>query len=80
MTGPKVNLCERVTSPIARHHIRKLYRHARRSGSTPFDARVLAARAALAVACEGDETFGQGLRVTAIARRVAVQTIMRGAA
>lgn len=77
--GPTVSLHSRVTSPVARGHLRKLYRHARRSGSTRFDARVLAARALLAVQCEGDEGFAAGIRAELAARRVAVGVQMRRA-
>lgn len=77
--GPTVNLRARVTSPVARFHIRKLYRYARRSGATRFDARVVVNRAVLAVECEGDEGFAGGIRAEAVARRVAVGLSMRRA-
>lgn len=70
--GPTVSLHSGVASPVARGHLRKLYRHARRSGSTRFDSRVMVMRALLAAECEGDETFGQGVRAELMIRRVVV--------
>ncbi len=78
--GPAVSLHARVTSPVARGHLRKLYRFARRTGAGHFDARALVARALLAVECEGDECFAQGVSAETMARRVAVGLEMRRSA
>lgn len=77
--GPTVSLHSRVSSPVARAQLRKLYRHARKVGNTKFDARIMIGRAVLAAGAEADEAFAGGIRAVLLARRVAVDIVRRSA-
>ena len=77
--GPSVFLHQRVSSPVARAQMRKVYRYSRKGGNTKFDSRMLVARSVLAIQAEGDENFAMGVSAEQRCRRIAVDILRRTA-